>query len=319
MTTRLPDEPMRVTNWLAGWVDYVFAIALVAGRWLRLPVSEPEQAPGFRSAFAPTVPESFAPRWHAGAAGPKSGPLVKIAEIAMLSVSFFLAAHLLSGGTPTAVAPNLNPLNLLAEHDRARTTVVASPRVEISVPAASMVLTFGDRVLEVSSQDSEVAAILPLPSDTGALAAAGTDSAIAVLPESAPRAEETAPPPPPAPAAVAPKPIALPEPAGRYLTTDELRTAALAAGWPANLLDDVVSVARCESTFYTHAHYYGALGLMQMMPLWFGPAGLDAEMWADPVTNLRAARFAYLENELKYGDAWGPWTCKPNHTLTAPS
>lgn len=99
------------------------------------------------------------------------------------------------------------------------------------------------------------------------------------------------------------------------MTTDEIRAAASTAGWPAELLDEVVSVARCESTFFTHAEYYGALGLMQMMPLWFAPAGLDSEMWADPVTNLRAARYAYLENERNYGNAWGPWTCKPERSL----
>ncbi|MEO8539583.1 MAG: hypothetical protein ABI577_07575, partial [bacterium] len=124
MTARLPDEPMRVTSWLAGWVDYMFALILVAGRWLRLPLSQPEPDAGFRTAFAPAMADSFAPRWHDSEDDQsRSGPLVKAAEIVMLSISFFLAAHLLSGGTPTAFAPNLNPLNLLSEHDRAQTTL----------------------------------------------------------------------------------------------------------------------------------------------------------------------------------------------------
>lgn len=102
------------------------------------------------------------------------------------------------------------------------------------------------------------------------------------------------------------------------MTTDEVRAAVIAAGWPAGLVDDVVNVAWCESRFYTHAQYYGALGMMQMMRLWFAPAGLDPEMWGDPVTNFRAALFAYQDSQARHDDPWGPWTCKPDHGLNTP-
>jgi hypothetical protein len=100
-------------------------------------------------------------------------------------------------------------------------------------------------------------------------------------------------------------------PSGRYLSTDELHAAAVAAGWPVELLPELEIVARCESRFHTHAQYLGALGLMQMMPFWFPEAGLNPDLWHDPVTNLRAARYAY-EDSIRQGvDGWAPWTCKP--------
>ncbi|MEO8540716.1 MAG: lytic transglycosylase domain-containing protein, partial [bacterium] len=77
-------------------------------------------------------------------------------------------------------------------------------------------------------------------------------------------------------------------------------------------------VAWCESRFETHAQYGGALGIMQMMPYWFTSAGLDPDQWSDPVTNLRAALFAYQEHERNHADPWGPWTCKPDHGLAGP-
>ena len=88
-------------------------------------------------------------------------------------------------------------------------------------------------------------------------------------------------------------------------------TAAVAAGWPAELLPEVEIVARCESSLRTHAQYLGALGLMQMMPFWFGEAGLNPDMWHDPVTNLRAAKYAYDDSIRQGVDGWAPWTCKP--------
>ena len=108
VTARLPEEPVRVTSWLAGWVDYVFAIVLVAGRWVCAPFARTSNEPVMLSAFAPAMADSFVPRRQDANDEPSSGRLVKAAEIVMLSLSFFLAAHLLSGGTQTVTAPDLN-------------------------------------------------------------------------------------------------------------------------------------------------------------------------------------------------------------------
>lgn len=315
MTTRLPDEPVRVTSWLAGWVDYVFATVLVAGRWLRLPLTRPDPEPGFRSAFAPTMNEGFGPRWHDDAPSQSSGPLVKAAEIVMLSISFFLAAHLLSGGTSTAFAPNLN--RLLGERSQAQAQLVAgAPRAEITVPATAYAQAI-QTLPQATPVVTEEAALQP-PSTDSAAAASVQESAPAPAPTQAPRVEAA---PPPAPAAVAPpapEPTVAPAPVGRYLTSSEVRAAVIAAGWPSALVEDVVNVAWCESRFHSGAQYGGALGLMQMMPFWFSAAGLDSAQWSDPVTNMRAALFAYQEHERNHADPWGPWTCKPDHGLAQP-
>jgi hypothetical protein len=55
-----------------------------------------------------------------------------------------------------------------------------------------------------------------------------------------------------------------------------------------------------------------------MMPFWFTAAGLEPSQWSDPVTNMRAALFAYQEHERNHADPWGPWTCKPDHGLDQP-
>lgn len=319
MTTRLPDEPMRVTSWLAGWVDYVFALALVAGRWLRLPLASTEPDAGFRTAFAPTMGDSFGQHWHDGQPSQqKSGPLVKAAEIVMLSISFFLAAHLLSGGTATASAPNLAVFGGNA-HPEAQTTLVASvPALEITVPAESFVSNLPAPVETAAPEDLHAATLQP-PAAESAAAAAVEQPAPAAEPTAAPTLEAAAPPPAPAAAVAPPAPEpTIVVPAGRYLTTEEVRGAALTAGWPAALVDDVVNVAWCESRFQTHALYGGAQGLMQMMPFWFTSAGLDPNLWSDPVTNMKAALFAYQEHERDHVDPWGPWTCIPNHGLPVP-
>ncbi|MFN8617097.1 MAG: lytic transglycosylase domain-containing protein [Dehalococcoidia bacterium] len=319
MTTRLPDEPVRVTSWLAGWVDYVFATVLVAGRWLRLPLSQPDSEPGFRTAFAPAMNDHFGPRWHDEEPSQKSGPLVKAAEIIMMSVSFFLAAHLLSGGTSTAVAPNLN--RLLGERSQeAQTQLVAGlPRAEITVPATAYAQVIPAQTDAAPAITEQAAALQPPSSENAAAAAVQQAAPPAAEPTQAPRVETA--PPPPAPAAVAPpapEPTLAPEPVGRYMTSSEIRAAVVAAGWPSALVEDVVNVAWCESRFHSGAQYGGALGLMQMMPFWFTAAGLEPSQWSDPVTNMRAALFAYQEHERNHADPWGPWTCKPDHGLDQP-
>ena len=312
VTARLPSEPVRVTNWLAGWLDYVFAIVLVAGRWLRAPLSRSAQEPVMLSAFAPAMPDAYGPRWHDAApqGGPQSGRLVKAAEIVMLSISFFLAAHLLSGGTQTVSAPDLNPLGLLPAHARAEGLVVPAPASkQIDVQADSFVYSTSPTTAATQPGVSQAAVLAP-GSDASADAAAATPAATPA-PEPPAAAAVVEPPPPPAPVAAATQPPAVVQDAGRYLTPAELHAAALAAGWPAELLPEIEVVAWCESRFHTHAEYYGAMGLMQVVSLWFDVAGVEYHWW-DPVTNLKAAKAAYDEQVRNGVEPWGPWPgCKP--------
>lgn len=308
MTARAPSEPVRVTSWLAGWLDYVFATALIAGRWLRLPLSQPDPEPVFRSAFAPALAHGSAPHWHESDQRERGSFVVKVLEILMLSVSFFLAAHLLSGGTPTAVAPNLNPFGLLPEHARAQTVQVPAVSLQVDVPASAFSVDL-PRAETVAPQPAP--AVKLAPADKPAVEAAAVNNTPSNTTNSAP-AIATPAPPPPAPA-VAPSPttVVRPELTSRYLSIDEFQTVALAAGWSASELDDLTSVALCESHFHTHAEYWGALGLMQVMPVWFDEADLDLAMWADPVTNLRAAKAAFDYSVGVYGNGWAQWTCRP--------
>lgn|GEM_PF-4885136 len=318
MTARLPGEPVRVTNWLAGWLDYVCATVISAGRWFRLPLARGGDEPVMMAAFAPTM-DAYAPHWHEADDDEGSGRLVRILEIAMLSISFFLAAHLLSGGTPTVSAPDLNPFQVGSNRAQAaalaipgasgKQIVVNAGNFSSGAPAAAMEPStpVDDAALAAAVQAqapaTDESAVLGPPSQPGADAAA--------VPTPAPQPVASAPEasaPPPAPAAASPAPGAAND---RYLSKDELRAAAIAAGWPAELLPELEVVAWCESRYHTHAEYFGALGLMQMMPSWFEDAGLNIDLWWDPVVNLKAAWHAY-ETTVRLGiDGWGPWTCKP--------
>lgn len=312
MTARLPSEPVRVTSWLAGWLDYVFATVLVAGRWLRAPFARTAPSePAMLSAFAPAMVDSYGPRWHDAAPAndsERSSGIVKAAEIVMLSASFFLAAHLLSGGTPTVTAPDLNPLGLLPTQARAETQQIPAPTAkQVQVDATAFVYSSAPSTAETVAPEPPVVEAVLAPAsgaDTGAAAVATP------APEPPAAAIEPPPPAPPAPVAAATQPPVV-DPGGRYLTSEEFRSYALAAGWAAENLDDLEYVAWCESRLFTHAEYLGARGLMQVLPMWFDYAGLDINMWHDPVTNLRAALAAYKDSERFRVDPWGAWTCNP--------
>lgn len=325
VAARLPEEPKRVANWLAGWVDYVFALTLVATRWLRPPSRRPEPAlalAGFPGAEAPSASNSS----HRA----ETSMPIRLAEIVMVLVSFFLGAQLLSG-TPTVAAPDLSKLTLMPN----RSGVDARPIPaqigrEVVVPSGTFVgVTTSETATETAAaaapatgQEQEAAQLAPLAKED-ASAAAVTDVASPVAqPTQPPAAVATTAPQPtatPAPATVAPAPPAPPVAAravnpglpDRYLTSAELSSAALAAGWSPALVPALQKVAWCESRYHTHAEYLGARGLMQVLPFWFDVAGLDFSMWADPVTNLRAALVAYNEHLANTGDGWSAWTCKP--------
>ena len=320
MTVQLRSEPVRVASWLAGWLDYVFAIVLVAGRRVCAPLSRRAPEPAMQPEFAADFVIG-APGWTAGtgeADSSRSGSFVKAAEIVMLSVAFFVAAHLLSGGTPTVTAPDLNPLGLIPDHARAEGLPIAAvTATQVDVDSD----TFVYNVPRETPVEAPVEAAAPAATEEAVLApASGAETSAAALPAATP-----APRPAPQPAAAAPAPAPVTPLAptvaptqapvaagtGRNLTAGELRSAALAAGWPAALLPELEAVAWCESRFHTHAEYYGAMGLMQVVGLWFTVAGVDANMWWDPVVNLTAAKAAYDEGVRNGYAPWSAWSCSP--------
>ena len=311
---------MRVASWLAGWVDYVFATVLVASRWLCSPILRGARQGSFQPAYAQLPGTGTADGGSGTNDGIQSGRIVKAAEIAMLTLAFFLGAHLFSGGTPTAAAPNINPLALLPASAPAATTVpITAVQREITVQADAFSAATeaqapadATTTAAATAEATEEAAVLaPAPAAAAHAAAlpAATPAPVATVATSAP---QPTPVQPTAAAVAPPPPAAASVPAGRVLSEEEVRGAALAAGWAPELLDQVVKVAWCESSFNSGAEYLGARGLMQMLlNYWFEPYGLDPNQWTDPVTNLTAARHAYDVNFRVSGDGWAAWTCKP--------
>ena len=314
VTARLPSEPVRVTSWLAGWMDYVFATVLVASRWLCSPLLRAVPQRRFEPAYAEAMANGTAQVRPITNDQGQSGRVVKAAEIAMLTLAFFLGTHLLTGGTPSAAAPNPNPLGLLPAHaDAVEAGTIRAVQREVTVradsfDAATRAATPAAGTIEpASGAPTEEAILAPAP-------AAAVQAA--ALPAATPAPAATvaaASPPEPTPAAtVAPAPAATTAAVGWVLSEGEVRAAALAAGWAPELLDQVVKVAWCESRFNSAAEYLGARGLMQILVnYWFEPYGLDPAQWQDPVTNLTAARYAYDANHRVSGDGWAAWTCKP--------
>lgn len=330
MTARLLKGPVRATSWLAAWVDYGFAIALVAGRLLRIPVraAESEFEPAYlrlaSERYEGYAPEQIGrPRWREPQA-PSQPWFVRPAEIVMLSISFFLAAHLLSGGTASVSAPQLNPLSMLSTTASAgQVSTLLVPSGRSVAPAASLTVTVESAVeaasAEVAAEQpaAEAPASEPVPAaapDSGPSAASVSAEAIPAPAESVSEpAPAAAAAPAPAPAAVAAPP--LPVVATDALSFSEIMAAAAAAGWAADRLDEVSRVAWCESRFRPDAVGYGTYGLMQLIPYWFEATGTDFALWSDPVTNLRVALFAFAA-DIEYGETpWGPWSCKPEQIV----
>jgi hypothetical protein len=97
------------------------------------------------------------------------------------------------------------------------------------------------------------------------------------------------------------------------LTLDEVRTVLEAAGWPAELIPEAVSVAWCESRFSPGAVGDGgsSLGLFQLWAGWFPYAGVPVEYWSVPVANARVALAVALRDIERYGTPWYQWSCRP--------
>ena len=314
---RLPQEPERVTSWLAGWVDYVFALTLMVSRWLRLPIIQPAASPVLATAGGPGTERPHAPRWNDQTQKRHTSAFVRVAEIGMVLVSFFLGAQLLSG-TPTVAAPDLTKLTLTPDHHGIETRAIPSASAkEILVPIDAEITVVPPSAETSAEEGQEIALLAPVPEDEAAVASvpdvapvAEEAAAVAPLPEPTVAAEAPAP-VPPAPAATEAPSRVNPDLPDRYLTSDEIAAAALAAGWAPEVIPDLQKVAWCESRYHTHAQYLGARGLMQVLPFWFDVAGLDFGMWADPVTNLKAAKVVYDSHLADFGDPWSAWTCKP--------
>ena len=85
-----------------------------------------------------------------------------------------------------------------------------------------------------------------------------------------------------------------------------------AAGWPAELHEQALTVAWCESKFSPAAGDHGqSLGIFQLNALWFRYAGVDVSLWSDPLTNARVAWVTYNYDLSRGQRAWQQWSCKP--------
>ncbi|MGE0599642.1 MAG: lytic transglycosylase domain-containing protein [Dehalococcoidia bacterium] len=319
MAPRL-DEPERVTSWLAGWVDYVFALTLMVSRWLRLPTFQTAPSRTLVIAEGPGAERDHAPRWNEHERKSSTNAFVRFAEIGMVIVSFFLGAQLLSG-TPTVAAPDLSKLILTPDNHGVESRAIPSASAKQILVPAEQTITVVPPTVEATvkaAEEEEIAALAPLPNEEASAASAPAVTPVATVEAVAPTPEPTtsdatlpAPTPPAPPAATEAPSRVNPDLPDRYLTSDEIAAAALAAGWPADVIPDLQKVAWCESRYHTHAQYLGARGLMQVLPFWFEAAGLDLSMWADPVTNLKAAKVVYDSHMADFGDPWSAWTCKP--------
>ncbi|MCX7617815.1 lytic transglycosylase domain-containing protein [Tepidiforma sp.] len=308
---------------LATWADYGLAVALALCRGLRLPAKSDAALlqPAFEPAYAAEAcgcarpagaPAALAPRWREEPPArqePQRQPwFVRPAEVLMLSLAFFLAAHLVGGGTPEARAPQVG---------FALAAALPAPARVIEVRPSNVITDTTAAAAEADAPATAAAAAeepRPAPAPATTNAAASSAPAPAPSPAAPPAArEEPAASPAPAPApAVAPPAASLPP-----LTYAQVIAFAIEAGWPAELADSVARVAWCESRFRPDAVGYGAYGLMQVIPLWFEYAGLSFEQWADPVANLKAALAAFRYSEAQGHKPWSAWSCKPE-AITIP-
>jgi hypothetical protein len=248
------------------------------------------------------------PRWHEPARPGRQPWFVRPAEVIMLSLSFFLAAHLVGGGVPEARAPqdSLSLVPSIARLAPSRIIEVTPTNVVRAVAATNHA---GAAPAESAVERSAAPTPAPAP-------APGTTNATATDLHRPPATPEPTPEPRAAPAPL-PVAVAPPAPSQPPLTQAQIIAYAIEAGWPAEWLDSLVRVAWCESRFRADAVGYGAYGLMQVVPLWFDYAGLDFGLWSDPVVNLKAALAAFNYSEARGHRPWAQWSCKPE-AITIP-
>lgn len=100
-------------------------------------------------------------------------------------------------------------------------------------------------------------------------------------------------------------------PAPGPLSEEDLDLVLSEAGWPEDLRPAAKSVMYCESTWNSLARNGQYRGLFQLSPLWFDYAGVDIELWADPMVNARVAYLVVEYDLAREWDPWAQWECKP--------
>lgn len=285
----------RVAAGIAWLIDYTVAVVLSA--WDGASVARPSR----RRRAVDDEPVIDFVSVEAVRVFPRPGrAMASLALIGVLSVSVAGALW----GRPTA--PRIPAV----------TELTAQPAEPTAEPGATSVLLWAPIIAEeAASEVMTDAAVEPTPEPT--VEPTPTPEAPTVAPVSAAAAETataepTSPPPPPTPTPTPepPPPAPAPKLTGQ-LTKATVREIALQVGWPEAEVDELVSVAWCESRFRVEANGWGALGLMQIMPFWFESLGIDPAQAFDAATNLKVAYHIY-QNDLKNGYAeWASWTCKP--------
>ncbi len=318
MTARLPTESSRATSWSASPAQDEPSAAPVAGRRIAVPGIRPhvEFEPRLMQ-LALDGYDGYPGEWYGSPARERRPHwMVRPAEVLALALTLLLAVHVFGGGASDARAPQAAGSALTAT---ARSGAIRAMEVPLA-PSAIIHISADDLqplpalaqatpapAPQVAEAVAVTAAELPDTEGAGASSIAEVADEPAAGPASeGPAIEE------PAYAAPAEAPATTgPASPGMVLAAGDIEAAALAAGWPAELVGDAARVAWCESRFDTGALGYGTYGLMQLIPAWFDAAGIDFAMWTDPVANMRAAWFAYQADVEAGAGAWAPWTCKP--------
>lgn len=106
---------------------------------------------------------------------------------------------------------------------------------------------------------------------------------------------------------------------GGSFTEPEMTALLRVTGWPESLIPEALSQSWCESRHSPYAWNGVDAGLFgmsmseaaTMRGSWFEYWGLDPELRFDPYANATAGRLTYEYAAARYGDGWGPWSCKP--------
>lgn len=286
---------------IAWLIDYTVAVALSA--WDGVGVS---QRAARKSPPEPVIDFTGTPQapsrvlFHPGRAA------ASLAVIGVLSVSLFgaLWRQPAASDVPGVVATITSTAGLDAEPSET-SVLLWAPLIADEEPAPLPVEETPP--VETAEPTPEPASSPePTPADSAPVAAAAVDTpAPEPTSEPAPAMVET---PEPEPAAPQPAPAAT---VSVQLTKAQVREIALQVGWPEGEVEELLSVAWCESHYRVDANGWGALGLMQIMPFWFESLGIDVSLAFDAATNLRVAYHIY-QNDLRNGYLeWASWTCKP--------
>ncbi len=285
---------------VATTIDYSLALFLVAWDWVRAPFGRRQRERWSSSTpWAESTPlrHSQPGRGHHG----RLWGIVAAAGFAGLTLLFATVGQATVGG------PEDSPVIVVRAAAAADKVVVVAATSGATTQAMS-----AETAVEAATEEPTAAATEAVATDTPAprpVAARQPAAEAAAAEPAAPVATAVPLAAPAQPAATAVESAPVPR---TVYTAAEVRAFASQAGWPEALLDDVVTVARCESGFAASANSGGGpLGLMQIMPSWFAAAGIDVGAWSDPAANLQVARFVY-NHEISSGhDGWAAWACKP--------